>query len=173
MISLFIAFENDEWCHRLWCHFMACVLFLSVSFLFRYFFCGFYYFLDLRQVCQYLYKQSIGVVPRFLGGVSVGELLQPYLIINATGLVQFEKNLNYTLPPLVCQNYLRQSISVKLIYQFLDLIICSLDAFKKLSKKKETRIKKKIVKQSRCYNNLISARSSRRSSVKTFFLDIS
>ena len=48
----------------------------------------------------------------FLSGVSRGEFLQPYLVINVTGLVQFGKNLSY----------LRQIISVKLIYQFLFLI---------------------------------------------------
>ena len=43
-------------------------------------------------------------------------------------------------------NYLRQSISVKLIYQFLYLnVFCSLDALKKTSKMKETRIKMEIV----------------------------
>ena len=32
--------------------------------------------------------ESSGVVPRFLRGVSRGELLQPYLVINVTGLVE-------------------------------------------------------------------------------------
>ena len=49
-------------------------------------------------------------------------LLQPYLGIDLTGLVQFGKNMRYILPPLVSQNYLQQSISVKLIYQFLYII---------------------------------------------------
>ena len=50
------------------------------------------------------------------------ELLQPYLVINITGLVEFGKNSNYILPPLVSHNYLQQSISLKLIDQFLYLI---------------------------------------------------
>ena len=49
-------------------------------------------------------------------------MLQPYLVINVTGLVQIEKNLNYILPPLASYNYLQQRISVKLIYQFLYVI---------------------------------------------------
>ena len=49
------------------------------------------------------------------------ELLHPYLVINVTALVQFKKNLRYIVPPLASQNYLLQSISVKLIYQSLYL----------------------------------------------------
>ena len=48
-------------------------------------------------------------------------MLQPYLVINVTGLVQFGKNLNCVLAQLASRNYLQQSISVKLIYQFLYL----------------------------------------------------
>ena len=59
---------------------------------------------------------------RFLIEDSTCELLQLYLIINVTGLVRFGKNLNYILPPRASNNYLQQSISVKLIYQFLYLI---------------------------------------------------
>ena len=55
-------------------------------------------------------------------GVSRGKLLQSYIVINVTGLIQFVKNLSYILPPLGSQNYLLQSISVKLIYQFLYLV---------------------------------------------------
>ena len=50
------------------------------------------------------------------------ELLQSYLVINVTGLVQFGKKLSYILPPLASQNYQLQNISVKLIYQFSHLI---------------------------------------------------
>ena len=72
-------------------------------------------------------------------------------------MVQFGKNF---LPPLASENYSQQSISVKLIYQFLYLIygFCSLDALKKYSKKKEMRIKKEM---SRCCNKLVTVRSSR------------
>ena len=45
-------------------------------------------------------KESSGVVPRFLNGVLRGELLQSYLVVNITDLVQFGKNLSYILPPL-------------------------------------------------------------------------
>ena len=63
------------------------------------------------------FLQNGGVVPRFVSGV-----LQPYLVINVTGLAHFGKKLNYIFPPVVSQNYLLQSISVKLMYQFLYLI---------------------------------------------------
>ena len=42
--------------------------------------------------------------------------------ISLTGLVQFVKNLSYILPPLASYSYFQQSISVKLIYQFLYLM---------------------------------------------------
>ena len=42
--------------------------------------------------------------------------------LNQLNQVQFGKNFSYILPPLASQNYLLQSISVKLIYQFLYLI---------------------------------------------------
>ena len=55
----------------------------------------------------------------FLGVVSRGAL---FLSSNVTVLVQFGKNFSQILPPLSNQNYLLQSISVRLIYQFLHLI---------------------------------------------------
>ena len=58
----------------------------------------------------------------FLSGVSRGEMVQSYLVINVTGLVYYRKKLIYILPPLASQNYLLQSVPVKLIYQFLYLI---------------------------------------------------
>ena len=45
-------------------------------------------------------KKRSGVVTRFLSEVSRRALLQPYLVINLPGLVQFGKNLSYILPPL-------------------------------------------------------------------------
>ena len=36
----------------------------------------------------------------FLSGVCRSELLQPSLVINVTGLVQFGKKFDYILPPL-------------------------------------------------------------------------
>ena len=58
-------------------------------------------------------------------------MLQSNLETNATGLVQFGKNLSQILPPLASY------ISL--------MVICSLDALKKSSNKKETKIKKEIV----------------------------
>ena len=52
----------------------------------------------------------------FLSRVSKGEMVQPYLAINITGLVQFGKNLSYILPPLLPLRI----VFVKLIYQFLN-----------------------------------------------------
>ena len=46
--------------------------------------------------------------------------------LNQLSQVQFGKNCSYILPPLACQHYLLQSISVKLICQFLYLIYCFL-----------------------------------------------
>ena len=77
-------------------HFITCVSLFSISFFFSYFFCGFYYFLVSFPILK---KQSNGVVPRFLSRVSRDELLQPYLVINLPGMVQFGKNLSYVLPP--------------------------------------------------------------------------
>ena len=54
----------------------------------------------------------------FPSGVSRGELLQLYLVINVTGLVE----LNQAQPSLHSPLYLLQSISVKLIHHFLYLI---------------------------------------------------
>ena len=45
-------------------------------------------------------KKRSGVVTRFLSEVSRRALLQPYLVINLPGLVQFGKNLSYILPAL-------------------------------------------------------------------------
>ena len=45
-------------------------------------------------------KKRSGVVPRFLSEVSRRTFLQPYLVINLPGLVQFGKKLSYILPPL-------------------------------------------------------------------------
>ena len=120
MNSLFVVFENNEWCHfvvRIGSStFISFYCALFRFFLFLSFFSEFFWY-----ICQYL-KQSSGGVPRFLSGVSSDELLHPFLVINLPGLVQFERNLSYILPPLASQNWLQQSSSVKLIYQFLYLI---------------------------------------------------
>ena len=60
------------------------------------------YFVLLRVFCFFQYlisfqylKQSSGVGPMFLNGASRGELLQPNLVINVTGLVQSGENLSH------------------------------------------------------------------------------
>ena len=71
-------------------HFIACVSVFSISFLF-FVDCTTFWFRG--KFCQYLnYCQLIiGVVLRFLSRVSKGEMDQPDLAINVTGLVQFGK----------------------------------------------------------------------------------
>ena len=93
-------------------------------------------------------KYSRGVVPRFLSGVSRGELLQLHLVINVTGLVEptepgsvwekFYLHLPLTstyLVELLAAEYLRETNN-QVYVSFI--IFCSLDALKKSSKKKET-----------------------------------
>ena len=58
------------------------------------------------------------VVPSFLGEISTRALLQP-LVSKIAGLVLFGENLSYVLSPGVSKDYFLQSISLKLIYQFL------------------------------------------------------
>ena len=82
-----VSFRGTYWLPNVYFILLRVVSFLSISF----FFSNFFWY-----VCQYL-KQSSGVVPRFLSGVSRGELLQPYLVINLPGLVQFGKNISYIL----------------------------------------------------------------------------
>ena len=85
-----VSFRGTYWLPNVYSILLRVVSFLSISFFFSEFF---------WYVCQYL-KQSSGGVPRFLSGVSSDELLHPYLVINLPGLVQFERNLSYILPPL-------------------------------------------------------------------------
>ena len=81
-------------------HFIACASILSISSFFSCFFCGFYYLLRYWGKFVHL-KQSSGIAPMFISRVTRGELRQPYLVINANGLVQLRKNLIYILHPLV------------------------------------------------------------------------
>ena len=124
MNSLFIGCENDEWCYFVVALSSVC---FDLQRVFRFFlFVSFfsYFFVD-STTC----RTTTLTIPkikhqcsRFFGGVSRGELFQSYSVINVIFLVQFGKNLSYILPPLALQNYLLQSISVKLICQFLCLI---------------------------------------------------
>ena len=67
-------------------HFIACVSFLSIFFFFSLvFLCVLLLAEVLREVWRYLNSE---VVPRFLNGVSRGELLQVHLVINVTDLVE-------------------------------------------------------------------------------------
>ena len=106
MNFLFITFENNEWCQFV-------VRIGSPAF--TSFYCAFRFFLYLPfflifflwilllfgfEVNLSILKTKQWSCPRFLSGVSRGELLQPFLVINLPGLVQFGKNLSYILPPL-------------------------------------------------------------------------
>ena len=89
-------------------------------------------------------KIKLGVVPIFLSGVSVsrGELLRSYLVINITGSVwgKFELHLKLTcFLELLAAAYLRET-NISVFYISV-MVICSLDALKKSSKKKKMRIK--------------------------------
>ena len=80
--------------------FIACVSFLSISF-----FSSYYLFVNSTtcwgtDVNLSILRKRSEVIPMFLSEISRGELLQPYLVINVTGLVQFGKNLSYILPSL-------------------------------------------------------------------------
>ena len=71
---------------------------------------------------------------RFVVHIAIGSpsLISFYCVcfivawLNQLNQVQFGKNFNDILPPLASQNYLLQSISLKLIYHFLYLIYCFL-----------------------------------------------
>ena len=91
MYSLFIAYENDQWCGfvvrtpigspslvSFYCvYFVSIFVFLPVLLLAE----------VLREVWRYL-KWSSGVAPKFLSEVSRGELLQLHLVINVTGVME-------------------------------------------------------------------------------------
>ena len=104
-------------------HFTAFVSFLSI---YSFFFCGFYYFMVLTQVCQY-WKQGSEVVPRVLSEVLRCVLLQPYLVINLPLRIIF------------CRV---SSLTWYNIFDISLMVTCSLDALKMSTKKKKTRIKK-------------------------------
>ena len=76
-----------------------CVSLLSISFLFLNFLWIPLHF-SLEVSLLPILKKRSGVVPRFLSEVSRRTFLQPYLVINLPGLVQFGKKLSYILPPL-------------------------------------------------------------------------
>ena len=79
MYSLFIAYENDEWCR-----FVVHIAIGSPSLISFYCVCFVSFYLFLLFVVSFVSF----FVPRFLRGVSKGELLQFYLVINVTGLVE-------------------------------------------------------------------------------------
>ena len=66
-------------------------------------------------------------------------------------MIQFREKLSYILPPLaslelLAAEYLRETNTSNFIYYHLLMAICSLDALKKSSKKKDARIKKEKIK---------------------------
>ena len=93
-------------------HFIGCVPFLSISIFFSYFFVDFATCWSIKESFSIL-KKSNGVVQKFLNEVSRGEFLQPYLVINLTGLVQFFKILSYLtstcLLELLAAEYVRET----------------------------------------------------------------
>ena len=106
MNSLFVAYENDEWCHfEVRVGSSAFIFFYCVCFCSFYFFLFFLFFVNSTtcwgtDVNLSILRKRSEVIPMFLSEISRGELLQPYLVINVTGLVQFGKNLSYILPSL-------------------------------------------------------------------------
>ena len=107
MNTLFIAYENNEWClfvvridSPAFISFY-CVCFLSVSFFFlflSYFFVYFTTCLCIEVIFSILKTKqwSCSQISKW----SFKRLLQPYLVINVTGLIQFGQKLKYILPPL-------------------------------------------------------------------------
>ena len=76
MDSLFIAYEDDKWCHFV------------------------------------VHIGSTTLISFYCGCFASFYLLQPYLVINVNGLVQFGKKLSYVLPPFyLSSNYLLIFIS--------------------------------------------------------------
>ena len=92
--------------------------------------------------------------------------------LNQLNQVQFGKHFSFILPPLASQNYLLQSISVKLKYPFLDLIYLLFFLFFRCREKdfQEDRNKKKGWKQSRFYNMLVSVERDRDAEILDFDL---
>ena len=79
---------------------------------------------------------------KLLSGVSRSGLLQP-LVINTTGLLQFGFTYYLHLPLKITISIFNISIiNISILYPIM--VICSLDVLKESSKKKETKIKKKI-----------------------------
>ena len=90
-------------------YFIGYVLFLSLSlFSLFFFFLVLYFLLRYREKFISIYNK---VVELILGSQ-----------VEFQGLISFGKNLSYISSHLVFQNYSLQSISVKLIYHFLNLI---------------------------------------------------
>ena len=105
MNSLFIVYENDEWCH-----FGVRVASAAIiSFYLRVF--GFFLFFSFFPI---IFVDSTTCscieVSLLITGASRGELLQLYLVINVTRLDQFwKKILSYISPPLAWNTCCRVS----------------------------------------------------------------
>ena len=106
MNSLFIVYENDEWCHfvvRIGSP--ALISFYSVCLVSFSFFLFFSFFVS-SITCQGI-EVSLAIIEikqwscsQVRKWSSRGELLQPYLVVNVIDLAQFGKNLSYILPSL-------------------------------------------------------------------------
>ena len=77
-----VSFRRTYWLST------TCFILLRVFRFFLFFSCFLSFFCDFYYLLMYWGKFSSGVAPRFLGGVSRSELLQLYLVINVTGLVE-------------------------------------------------------------------------------------
>ena len=97
---------NGVFCGYFYWLLSVCFILLRV-FRFFLFLSFFWFFLWIPLLFSFevsllsILKKRSGVVTRFLSEVSRRALLQPYLVINLPGLVQFGKNLSYILPALV------------------------------------------------------------------------
>ena len=154
MNSLFIAYENDESCHCVVCiGSPALISFYCLRFVSFHFFLLFLFFVDFTTCLGNEVNLSIleikvwscSYIPKWRFEGWVGSALLS--IIYVVGLVQFWEKLSYILPPLaslelLAAEYLREANTSNFIYYHLLMAICSLDALKKSSKKKEMRIKK-------------------------------
>ena len=133
--------------------FSSAYFFLLLAFCFFPFFLLFLFFVDFTTCLGNEVNLSIleiklwscSYIPKWRFEGWVGSALLS--IIYVVGLVQFWEKLSYILPPLaslelLAAEYLREANTSNFIYYHLLMAICSLDALKKSSKKKEMRIKK-------------------------------
>ena len=107
-----MSFRGTSWLSS------ACFILLRV---FRLFLLLSFFLIFLWILLLFGFRESLSIlkikqrsVPRFLDGVSKDGLVQPYLVINVTGLVQFGKNLCYILTILTWKNLCFIEFSTKI-----------------------------------------------------------